>query len=170
MTNVCRKSLQYCGLRNCGIIEREDFMDNYIIMWLVIIAASITAELLTFGLTTIWCAISGFIALLISAMGGSLLTQIVVFILLTAIQLILLKPIFSKLLSFDKTNTNFSTIVGEKANVIEKIDNLENTGRVSIRGLDWKAKSYDDSIISQGNKVEIIDIKGATLIVRQLSK
>lgn len=145
-------------------------MSNYIIMWLVIIALSVIAEILTLGLTSIWCALSAIVSLIIAVAGGSFIVQVVVFLVLTVVQIALLRPVLKKILSFEKTDTNYTAIIGEEANVIEEIDNLKNSGRISVKGMDWLAKTKDSSIIPKGKKVKIIKIQGASLIVELIKE
>ena len=49
--------------------------------------------------------------------------------------------------------------------MLERIDNLEQTGRIHISGLDWSALSKDGTPISKGSIVEVVGIEGVKAVV-----
>lgn len=68
-----------------------------------------------------------------------------------------------------KIRTNQEALIGRVARVSEIIDNKVNTGRVELDGDVWRAKSSDESIISIGAFVEILEVKSIILIVKPLN-
>jgi membrane protein implicated in regulation of membrane protease activity len=63
--------------------------------------------------------------------------------------------------------TGAAALVGKPALVLERIANEEGVGCVKIDGGEvWTARSYDqDEVIDAGERVEVIEIKGATALV-----
>ena len=62
--------------------------------------------------------------------------------------------------------TGAAALVGKPAIVIERIANDEGVGCVKIDGEVWTARSYDeDEIIDTGERVEVVEIRGATALV-----
>jgi len=62
--------------------------------------------------------------------------------------------------------TGAAALVGRRAMVLERIANDEGVGCVKIEGGEvWTARSLDDEVIEVGQRVEVVDIKGATALV-----
>jgi membrane protein implicated in regulation of membrane protease activity len=62
--------------------------------------------------------------------------------------------------------TGAAALVGRSAVVLERIANREGVGCVKIDGEVWTARSYDDGeVIDAGERVEVIEIRGATAMV-----
>jgi membrane protein implicated in regulation of membrane protease activity len=62
--------------------------------------------------------------------------------------------------------TGAAALVGKQATVIERIANIEGVGCVKIDGEVWTARSYDDDeLIDAGERVEVVEIRGATALV-----
>ena len=58
-------------------------------------------------------------------------------------------------------------MVGRQAIVTSEICNLHSTGQVTIGGLEWSARSYDDRLrIPVGTVVNVAAINGVKLIVK----
>lgn len=143
-------------------------MESY--YWLVFMAALILFEIVSLGLTTIWFAIGALAAFITALLGGNLIVQIIVFVVVSVVSLIFTRPIAVKFFNLDRVKTNAESLIGQKAKVIEPIDNLSEMGYVRINGVLWMARSADDNdFIREGNTVVIDGISGAKLIV-SLSK
>ena len=62
-------------------------------------------------------------------------------------------------------------MVGKSAKVIADINNLKDEGQVVINGLEWTARSSDDTIIFRtGDVVTVVGIEGVKLIVEGQKK
>ena len=63
--------------------------------------------------------------------------------------------------------TGAAALVGKRAMVLERIANDEGVGCVRIDGGEvWTARTFDDhEVIDAGERVEVVDIKGATALV-----
>jgi membrane protein implicated in regulation of membrane protease activity len=62
--------------------------------------------------------------------------------------------------------TGAAALVGRPAIVLERIANDEGVGCVKIGGEVWTARSYDeDEVIDAGERVEVVEIRGATALV-----
>jgi membrane protein implicated in regulation of membrane protease activity len=62
--------------------------------------------------------------------------------------------------------TGAAALVGKPALVLERIANQEGVGCVKIDGEVWTARSYDeDDVIDTGERVEVVEIRGATALV-----
>ena len=54
--------------------------------------------------------------------------------------------------------------------VSERIDPSKNKGRVIVWGEDWRALSIDETTIEVGQKITVVRVDGAKLLVKLLSK
>jgi membrane protein implicated in regulation of membrane protease activity len=63
--------------------------------------------------------------------------------------------------------TGAAALIGRHAMVLERIANDEGVGCVRIDGGEvWTARSYDeDEVIDAGERVEVVEIRGATALV-----
>ena len=63
--------------------------------------------------------------------------------------------------------TGAAALIGHRAMVLERIANGEGVGCVKIdNGEVWTARSYDeDEVIDVGERVEVVEIRGATALV-----
>ena len=108
--------------------------------WLAVIIISIAAEAATLGLCGIWFAAGGAAALVAATFGASIWMQLVIFVLLSAVMLLLVRPLFSRFLKAGRQATNADRIIGQSAVVTEPIDNLAETGAVRVLGKEWTAR------------------------------
>ena len=64
--------------------------------------------------------------------------------------------------------TNVNSLIGERAVVIQKINNLEQTGQVRINDIEWMARTSSDEVtIPEHAIVTIEDVQGVKLIVKE---
>ena len=140
-------------------------MNTEAIMWLVITVVALIIEGCTAGLTTIWFAIAGAVSFIFSLFGASFYVQIIVFFIVSILLLIFTRPLIKKTLVKSKEKTNADKIIGQKALVIEEINELAGTGQIKISGMVWSAKA--DEIISKDKTVTINEIKGVHAIVKE---
>jgi len=61
--------------------------------------------------------------------------------------------------------TNAYALVGKEAKAVSNIT-AQSPGQVIINGEIWRAKTYGDATIFQGDQVIVLDIKGCHLIVQ----
>lgn len=143
-------------------------MSNYI--WLSLIILFAIVEALTPAIVSIWFALGALLALIASALSAPVWLQITVFIIASALALILTRPLIKRKLNKNLIPTNADMLIGKTGVVVEKIDNIEETGSVKIQGKTWTARSeYGEEILS-GSRVVISKIEGVKLIVKLLNK
>ena len=79
------------------------------------------------------------------------------------------ESVFFKIFNFKKTSTNIDGLIGKIGLVTKDIDNIQSLGEVQINHDYWGAINYDEcEVIKKGTKVEILDIRGDKLIVREV--
>lgn len=120
-------------------------------------------ELATTSLVSIWFFAGALAALLVSLVVDSIVIELGVFIVVTAVTLIFTRPILvDKMLK--KTPTNADMLIGKTATVTETIT-AQDHGRAKIDGLIWRATAHET--INKGEICVVAKIEGVTLIVQK---
>ncbi|MDF2586516.1 MAG: putative rane protein [Anaerocolumna sp.] len=136
------------------------------IYWLIAIAVFLVIEIITLGLTTIWFAGGALIAFLLSLAVDNLLLEITVFLIVSFLLLFFTRPIAARFFNTQRVKTNYQSLIGVDAKVLERIDNFNNLGQVILNGQEWTARAVDDNlIIEPGERVTVKNIIGVKLIV-----
>lgn len=137
------------------------------IYWLALFILLLVVEIITMGLTTIWFAGGALVALAAGLLGFGTTVQMVVFVVMSALLLILTRPLAVKYFNQERLKTNAESLIGQRALVIEEIDTMEARGRVEIAGQEWVAKTDEpDGKLPKNTVVVVNGIQGVKLIVR----
>ena len=131
-------------------------------VWLAVIIISVAVEAFTLTLCGIWFAAGGVAALI----AASLSVGLMVFIVFSALLLVLVRPLCRRFLGSRQQATNADRIIGQTAVVTEPIDNVLETGAVKINGKIWTARSTTDAQIAIGTRVTVVEIRGVKAIVK----
>ena len=92
--------------------------------------------------------------------------QLAVFVIVSALSLIFLKPFAAKHLYTNRTATNADRVIGRHGVVTQAIDNEMAEGQVQVSGQIWTARSSNDNVrIPCGTLVTVQQISGVKLIV-----
>lgn len=136
-------------------------------IWLGIAVVLAVIEVSTTQLVTLWFVIGAAATAVCSAtfLKGQLVWQIVLFIVISAVMLIITRPLVKKLKANEPISTNSDRNIGKTASVISEIDPEFGTGQVRVGNEKWSAKSYDGSKISEGTNVKVVGIEGVKLVV-----
>lgn len=140
-------------------------MTGEVILWLVIFVVLVVVEFASLQLISVWFAAGALVSLIVAACGAPFSIQILVFAAVSTLLLACTRKIVKKFLWKGHVETNAELDVGKTARVIEAIDNLKSTGRVSLNGIDWTARSSDGTNIDEGESVTVDKIDGAKLFV-----
>lgn len=136
------------------------------VYWLIAVAVLLVIEILTLGLTTIWFAGGAFVAFIAGQCQAPLWLQITLFLVVSVILLVFTRPIAEKHLNASRAKTNIDSLIGKHGKVLEEIDNLNQTGKIMLNGMEWTARSEDaDRKLSIGTEVEVKQVKGAHVVV-----
>lgn len=141
-------------------------MDYY--YWLIAAIVLVIVEICTAGFGALCFALGAAFSALVSGLGGSFTWQILVFVVVSLLTFIFLRPVVVRFLDkkSEDVKTNAEAIIGRKGIVSERINASQHTGRVAIDGDDWKAVSEDGSVIEKGTDVEIIKLDSIIVTVK----
>lgn len=135
-------------------------------VWLILLVVLVTGEAITVGLTFIWFAVGALGGLLVAVLGGAIWLQVVVFLALSALTLVLVRPAAAKLLTPGISPTNADRVLSQIALVTEEIDNIAETGQVKLFGQTWTARSESGEVIPAQSRVRILRIEGVKVFVK----
>ncbi len=139
------------------------------IIWLAVFVVLIVFEAVTTGLFTIWFAGGALIALLVSLFLDMWVVQMVVFLIVSFLLLYFMRPVAMRKFNAKRLKTNVEDIAGREAKVTEFIDNLNASGTAILNGLEWSARSVEDSVtIPAGERVLVREVRGVKLIVEPI--
>lgn len=138
------------------------------IFWLLIIVVMAIIEIITLGLTTIWFAGGALAAFIASLCGAGMLVQIILFIVVSVVLMAITRPLAVEYFNKDRTKTNAESLIGKTAIVLQGIDNLKAQGLVSVNGQEWTARALNDTAIPEDARVEIVEISGVKLVVKEI--
>jgi len=136
-----------------------------IIFWLIALIIFIVVEAVTIGLVSIWFAIGALAAFISALLNAPVWLQIVWFIGITAVTIVVTRPLAKKYLAPKHRPTNADRVLEMVGVVMERIDNLNETGSVHVGGRLWRARSDNGEVIEAGEKVRSVRIEGVKLIV-----
>ena len=136
-----------------------------VIFWAVAVIAFVILELATVGLASIWFALGALCALLAALLGAPVWLQVVWFVIVSVATLLLTRPLARKYINSKTMATNADRVIGGKAVVKERIDELAGTGAVLADGKMWTARTADGSVAEPGDIVTVLEIRGVRLIV-----
>ena len=137
-------------------------------IWVIVLVVLVLGEAVTVGLTFIWFAIGALGGLITAWLGGPVWLQVIVFLAVSALALMLVRPLASRLMKTSHSPTNADRVIGQTAIVTEAIDNVEGKGQVNIAGQVWSARSQHDVAIPSGTEVKVLRIEGVKVYVESV--
>ncbi len=138
------------------------------ILWLIVLVATLAIEAATMGLTSIWFSGGALAAMIVELLNGGIWVQVIVFLVISLVLLFYTRPIAVKHFNKEREKTNLDSVIGKTAVVTIPIHNLKETGQVMLDGKEWTARSNDSTKqIEKEALVKVISIKGVKLIVEE---
>lgn len=136
--------------------------------WLAVMVLAIVVEAISLGLTSVWFAFGALAAWLVSLVVDSFAIQITVFLVVSLVLLIGIRPFAVKGLKIGRHRTNADALVGREGFVLKSIEPLSTTGQVKVGAQIWTAVS--DESLTEGVKVQVLEIQGVKLVVKRADK
>jgi membrane protein implicated in regulation of membrane protease activity len=135
------------------------------IFWLIAMVIFIAAEAMTVSLVSVWFAVGALGAIIVALTGGGLAFQVTVFLLLAIVLLLSLRSVVRKRFTPRITRTNIDSIIGATGVVITPVNNIAALGQIQLGGVEWSARSSDNSHIPAGTLVKVDKIEGVKVFV-----
>lgn len=137
------------------------------VLWLVAAAVLGVAEMHQGSFYLAPFAIGAALAALVALIGLGTAGSVIIFIAASAVAFAGLRPIAQRHRRLPPAlRTGAAALIGRRALVLERIANDEGVGCVKIDGEVWTARSFDDDqVFDAGDRVEVVEIRGATALV-----
>ena len=141
-------------------------MDDWVI-WLIVAVAFGVGEVLTLSFFLGPFAVGALVAAVVSAAGAGLVAAGIVFLVVSLLVLLTLRPVARRHLRQPAAlRTNTAALVGRTATVLEPVSG--DGGCVKLEGEVWTARPFDDdAVIEPGRRVHVMEIRGATALVSE---
>jgi membrane protein implicated in regulation of membrane protease activity len=141
-------------------------MDEWV-LWMIAAGVLAVGEMLTVSFFLGPIAVAAVAAAIVALAGGPVALQWIVFTVMSAGSLLVLRPIARRHLRMPaQLRTGAAALVGSTAVVIDRVD--RDGGTVRLAGEVWSARSYDeDHAFEPGSRVEVLKIEGATALVHE---
>jgi membrane protein implicated in regulation of membrane protease activity len=141
-------------------------MDEWV-LWIIAAGVLAVGETLTLGFFLGPIAVAATAAAIVALAGGGVALQWIVFTVMSAASLLVLRPIARRHLRTPaQLRTGTAALVGAQAVVIDRVD--RDGGSVKLAGEVWSARSYDeDHAFEPGTRVDVLKIEGATALVSE---
>ena len=142
-------------------------MEPILIIWLLGIIVFVILEAATYQLVSIWFAVGAVGGLAAAALGAKFNVQMCVFLALSVILLLCLRPISKKLLKSKIERTNADSLIGKDVLITKEVNNLLGNGEGKINGMKWTVRTSGSSPIPEGETAVVEKIEGVKLIVKR---
>lgn len=141
-------------------------MDPWVV-WVVAAVALAVGEMLTTSFFLGPFAGGAVVAALVALVGGGWVASTLVFLAISIGLLLFVRPVARRHLRQPPAlRTGTAALIGRQAIVLERIANHEGVGVARIDGEVWTARAFDDDrVIEPGERVSVIEIRGATALV-----
>lgn len=136
-------------------------------VWLISFLLLLFIEVITINLVTIWFALGSLAALITTILTDNVNIQVIVFIVVSAVSLIITKPLVAKLRKRKITPTNLDRVIGKEGVVIKDISK-NSYGGVKVGGSVWTATSTKN--IKKDSQVKVLKIDGVKLVVEKIEE
>ncbi|TMK39704.1 MAG: NfeD family protein [Actinobacteria bacterium] len=141
-------------------------MDAWVV-WTLVACALAVGEMLTMGFFLAPFAGGGVAAAIASLIGAGTTGALIVFVVVSLGLFLGIRPLARRHRRLPpRLRTGTAGLIGQRALVVERIANAEAVGCVKIDGEVWTARAYDDDeVMEVGERVHVIEIRGATALV-----
>lgn len=136
--------------------------------WIIIALATLGLEIITVGtLVSIWFSIGAVAAYLAALMDLVFEVQLLVFLVVSVLAFITIRPLAKRFLSAKQQPTNADRYIGQRVTVTERATS-EQWGAAVIQGVRWSLREVDGKTVEVGESVDIIALEGAKLLVKKV--
>ena len=131
--------------------------------WLIATIVLLFVEASTFNLVSVWFAVGSAAALVSCIFTDSLRVQSVIFVAVSFVCLLALRPLAAKLRK-SPVPSNADRTIGRTATVLTAVTD-DVPGRVRLDGVDWNAQAKPGASFEPGERCRVAEIRSTLLIV-----
>jgi membrane protein implicated in regulation of membrane protease activity len=143
------------------------------LIWLIIAAIFVAAEVFTPGFFLLWFGVGALAAAIMAMLGvGSFAAQMLVFLLVSVALVIASRTIFDRFLNrpadANQLRSGIETIIGQVGTVVESSRGALNEGAVRVYGSVWTAfPAEGERPLREGDSITVERIEGNAIYVRR---
>jgi membrane protein implicated in regulation of membrane protease activity len=143
------------------------------ILWVIVGVGLIIAEIFTLGFVMFWFGIGAFVGALVGFLGFGFGWQFLAFALVSIVLTAMSRTIFANYFSLneaDSIKTGVDSLPGQIGTVSSASKGALHEGAVKVFGSTWTAFPIDEeSPLIEGEKVEVVQVKGSSIYVRRIN-
>ncbi len=144
-------------------------IDNILWLWGGFLVLALITEALTQSLVAVWFMPGALIALLLCFFKVQPWIGVLVFVIVTALMFLFMRPMAARLTKPRAIPTNADRVIGQRAKVIVALTPEEPRGQVRVLGQVWSARGEaPDAAFSVDEIVTVLRVEGVCLIVAPL--
>lgn len=143
---------------------------NYWWIWMIVAAIFVVGEIFTAGFFLLWFGIGAAVAGILSLIGLGMIMQLTVFIVLSVILFAVSRQFADRVSNEQPPGIGANRFIGMEGIVLQRIDNLGNTGRVRMAREEWRAESEGKEPIEEGQRVVVCRVNGTHLVVKPIQE
>ena len=146
-------------------------MDQIVpIIWVIVGVGLMIAEIFTLGFVLFWFGIGAIVAAVAGFLGAGIGLQFLLFALVSIALTAMSRTIFLRYLPSqgEHVKTAIDSLPGQIGTVTSASKGALNEGAVKVYGSTWTAYPIDDVALTDGEKVEVVEVKGSSIYVRRL--
>jgi membrane protein implicated in regulation of membrane protease activity len=138
------------------------------LLWLVLGVVLVIAEAFTATFVLIMIAAGAFAAALAAALGAPVAAQAIIFAVVSALSIWLLRPIIRKhalpTVADPDAMDGIKALEGAPGEVLEQV--TTDSGLIRVEGEIWSARVFDATqVIDPGERIRVIEVRGTTAMV-----
>jgi|SRR5579859_1183698 membrane protein implicated in regulation of membrane protease activity len=137
-----------------------------VIAWIATALIFAVVEIGTVAFYAAFLTVGSLAAALTAAFGADVLVQAVVFLAVSVVGIVAVRPAMVRR-SGPRPVSGARGMIGKTARVTDTIESEHERGHVEVAGEQWPAVSADGKPIKAESTVTVIEIRGATLVVKR---
>jgi membrane protein implicated in regulation of membrane protease activity len=150
-------------------------MEQYVwLFWIVLGVILIIAEVFTMGFVLFWFGIGALAAGVAGLFGLGFFWQFMAFAVVSIAFTAMSRTLFSRYFALGKGSSlkmGIESLPGKIGTVTVASRGALQQGAVKVYGSEWTAYPIDgEKALIEGEKVEVVEIKGASIYVRQITR
>ncbi len=138
-------------------------------MWLILCGLCLIIEIFTVSFLMFFPGVGAFFAFLAGLLGATIPVQCIIFAVSSALMIIFIRPLVTKLFKTRDTAMNSSALIGKKGIVLKDIKGDDKVGQVKVAGEIWSAICEEGVFIEKDSKIIVLAISGVKLVVKEIS-
>lgn len=136
--------------------------------WVILAVVFIISEIFLPGFFVFFFGVGAIPAAVVAGLGASFATQVAVFVVSSTIGLLFARKIALRLTQGSPDSIGADRMLGKAGMVTEDLDPDSPKGKVRVDRDVWIAETEDGSALPAGEKVSVVRVEGARLIVKKI--